>query len=700
MSLKMRRFLVRALIIANAFFIPQSLVYAQSKQKEQDEVIRLKSDLIELRVVVTDKSGRVIDTLKKEDFELIDDGRPQEINFFSLERILPASAPSTPGETVAREAAPAEAASSVTRTVVFFVDTIHLTASDMPMVKQSLRRFLSQQVSDQDMVALITSSGALGLLEQFTKDRRVTAMAVERLRALKVASDYEFSPALAAGVTREEVLDVIGEATTTAIKILGFREGPILDKPEVRARIRAKMILDRAAAQRKAALNTLKAVVERMAEMPGQRMIVMLSPGFSLQDHLGGFDTKELQFVTSRAVRSGVVIYTIDARGLQTLEGFDAAMPVDNGGYSEQKDKQNILNALAKDTGGEFYFNTNDLSRSVNKALEENQIYYTLGYYPTLDEGDKGFHRITVKVKGHPEYSVRTQRGYFPEAIAKQNEAEAARTPRERVLKAMSSPLPITSIGVAASADIVKAEAGDGLVSLRVFIDGRSLDYQERGDKHAFALELTTAVFDLRGKPVHGFNDTIDGALPGDKFELARKNGLSHLRNLTLKPGLYQVRVVLREPATERLGTAITWFEVPDFRKAKLVMTSIILAERHLNTKAESSEELFQPNVSEGIKVFKRDGLLVYGAMIYGSVGLAAGSALRMRVEVWRGEEKVYESGWRQVSARAAGNARAAAEVGGQLTLKTEPGLYELRLIVADASGKLTTQQSALFRLD
>src|SRR5262249_43716749 len=236
----------------------------------------------------------------------------------------------------------------------------------------------------------------------------------------------------------------------------------------------------------RSALITLKEVVERLADLPGQRLIVTVSDGFTLLDTGGTPDTADLQSVTSRAVRSGVVIYSIDAKGLQPSGLFDASLgnvPDDRRIYgyisSGERDLEDGLNALAHDTGGEAFFNTNDTAGAMGKALEDNQVYYALAYYPASEESEKKFRKITIKIKNHPEYKVRAQRGYLPIELAKKAKEAAAETPQQRFTNAMLAPLPTTTIGVTAVADFIESPEDNAQATVAVFIDGKTLSFSE-----------------------------------------------------------------------------------------------------------------------------------------------------------------------------------------------------------------------------
>src|SRR5215813_2453286 len=188
-----------------AFDLRQSK--ASQNPPGQDQPIRVKTELINLRAVVTDKRGQPITDLKKEDFELMENGKPQEVSFFSVVKIpsrgearQPQNSPSnvTP-DVPARTTRPAE---TIGRTVLLYVDTLHLSPQSLLSVKQSLRKFIDERLTDQDLTAIVTSAGSLGVVEQFTRDRRVLRYAVDRLGSRPNARDSLFTPYIAGMVDR------------------------------------------------------------------------------------------------------------------------------------------------------------------------------------------------------------------------------------------------------------------------------------------------------------------------------------------------------------------------------------------------------------------------------------------------------------------------------------------------------------------
>ncbi len=598
-----------------------------NKQPPQDQPIRLKTDLIELRAVVTDKQGRAITDLKREEFELLENNKPQEAAFFSVVRI-PGRGAAKPAETPAPSPSPASPSGVVrpaetpARTVVLYVDTLHLSIQSLMSVKQALRKFIDERLTDQDLTAIVTSAGSLGVVEQFTRDRRVLRYAVDRLSARPNGRASLFTPYLAAQADRGD-----REALQVAMAVYAAEEHIPPNDPSLRqmTEARARQILSEATYLRRAALLTLGEVVKRVADLPGQRLIVMASDGFTLFDQGGSPDTNDLQTVTSRAVRSGVIIYTIDAKGLQPPVLFDAslgAMPNDPriASYSSsgERDLKNGLNALAKDTGGEAFFNTNDTAGAMGRALDDNQVYYALAYYPAGEESEKKFRKITVKIRNHPEYQVRTQRGYLPAESAKKTKEAEALTPQQRFVNAMLMPLPQTTIGVTTTADFFEFPQDAAQVTLQIHVDGRTLTFTEENGRHRFETEVVTMIFNSDGKRVDVKSETIKGNLSRERWEQAVQNGVQYVRRVALKPGLYQVRASVREPAGERMGTAAAWVETADLSKKRLAMSSLILSDEVKEQLASSNEAApLTSRLAQGIRYYRNGQPLIYFFRLY-----------------------------------------------------------------------------------
>ncbi|HEX7958020.1 MAG TPA: VWA domain-containing protein, partial [Pyrinomonadaceae bacterium] len=273
-------------------------------QDEPDEVIRLDTELVQVRAVVTDRKGQPVDGLSREDFELLEDGKPQPISFFDVVR-----APGRDAEPAAAvpDAKPNRAAPA--RTVVLFVDALHLAPANLFRAKRFLRKFVDESMTDRDTVAVVSTAGTLGILQQFTSDKKVLRLAVERLQPFLGKQLTAFTPDIAAGVMTGD-----SGAVGAAVAVMREEEGYISSTPqadEVVAMARAREILAEEDRLRRVTLLTLDAVTERLGRMKGQRLLAFVSNGFTSFDQLGSRDRLPFERALGRAVRAGVAVYSL-----------------------------------------------------------------------------------------------------------------------------------------------------------------------------------------------------------------------------------------------------------------------------------------------------------------------------------------------------------------------------------------------------
>jgi VWFA-related protein len=681
----------------------QARPQTQTKPAPQDQPIRLKTDLIELRAVVTDRKGKLIDELKKEDFEVLENGRQQQLSFFSLERLAgevsaPAPATSPISERNLNRPAPT---SQPRRTIVLFVDTLHLSDENYLRAGPMLRNFIVEQIKDDDLVAVVSSGGPMGVFNQFTRNRGVLLKAVEKLRPWGIRRS-KFTPYIASMVIAGD-----SGALNAAIAIVSAEEGLPVDANYVRSL--ARSVLAEAAAWRSSSLRTLQAAMDQIAGMPGPRIVFYVSEGFSLQGNAGNANG-ELNGVTSRAVRSGILVYSLNAKGLESYAQFSDASSkvvitqnVDRYISASNKELQDGINALAKDTGGDAFFNTNDMGGSMKRALDANSVYYALAYYPSNEKNETAYRRLTVRVRNHPEYTVRAQKGYLPPEVKSEKEV-ARETPQKKVLDAIAAPLPQTTIGVTAAAYYLERDVDDAQVSVEVFIDGTTLEYGKQEGLQAIDCEVTTVIFDKSGKSTSVITDKVQGSLTPERLAEGKKNGYRYLKRFELKPGIYQARVGVRENGSERIGTANTWVEVPDLNRAKLALSSIVLIRLAADDKPSvrnESPSLLSANVRQGIAYFKQGARMIYQLTLYeSSARKPEESGLLVQSELSEGGQSLYKSNWQPVTDRLIRLGKKGSDLGGEINLDMKPGLYELRVTVKDPKSKRSAQQDVVFEIE
>ncbi len=682
---------------------PNTIAVSQNQTKpgDQNDTIRLRTELIQVQVVVTDKRGRVIEDLKKDDFELLEQGRHQEVSFFSLERIglQPTMPPKEPVTTqsptrVAEGAAPS-------RSILLFFDTPHLSGASLIRSKLSMKQFIDERVTDRDTVLVAASNGVFGLFQNPVRNRVAVHRLIERINDFDTSQQSNFTPYIAAMVKQGD-----RAAFELAVQILveELRIDPVFAASMVRGR--ASEVLEIASYKRQSTLSVLSAIAERLTEMSGQRLLILLSDGFTMRDFNGAPDAGQVQSTISKAVRAGVVIYSIDVRGLEVPAEFDASRRSVLGGSAmiarlssymsaSNKDRQDGINALAQDTGGKAFFNTNDLKGAVQKAVELNGIYYSLAYYPPDDKGTKEFRRITVRVKAHPEYDVRAQKGYFASDLKKRKDKALAQAPEQRLLVEIAKPLPASEIGVSASADYLEVGSDGEQVSLQAVIDGTDLNYREQNGRLVLELQMAAVVYDRMGKPIKTLTETIRGTLSPQEADEAKRTGFHYTKRIALKPGLYNIRVGLREVSTDRIGAATTWLEVPNLDSRKLTLSAILLTKDTAET-TKSSTGAPAPSALAAPS-YRTGSPILYYLLIYNSRGE---SDLSMQWEIAEAGKVLHKTDWQPVTTRVIGRDKKGLEIGGQLALTLQPGVYELRITVSDSKSRQKATRTVAFAIE
>lgn len=697
------------LCLLNLLILTQTgIVRAQQSgtgQSDQDEVIKVETALVQLRAVVTNRKGEIVDNLRQEDFEVFEDGKPQAINFFSLDHIPGQHAP--PARTgAAAETGPvasqAQPGNPPARTVVLFVDTLHLSPINLLRAKKQLLRFVDEQLTDNDLAAVVVPTGTLGILQQFMRNRARLKYAISKISIFQPTPSL-FTPYLAA-----QVLDGDNNAIQVAIKILAGEEGYIRfdeNAAEQYVTARAQIILAAEANFRRASFQMLKALSERLADMKGQRMIAYISEGFTLRDSGGGAESQDLSAATSRAVRAGVLIYTFNAKGLSTPVETQAETPVSGFDFSDymsrsETDQKDVLRVIADETGARAFINRNDLKNMLGDMLEENRTYYALAYYPAENKDNKKLRKIKVQVKNHPDYTIRVQRGY---KLIEEPKTKVAATPQQALLQAMLAPLPATNIGVTSTANFLARADDAAQAVLQVHIDGNSLQYPAQGQNYLLDCELAVLVLNRQGQVATSFSETVKGALSAEQLAAARRNGFRFERRLNLKPGLYQVRVGVREQAGGAIGTSDSWLEVPDLSNKRLALSGIFLGQTRQEdapvkdnaASAPPPQQPTQPTLLIGLKPFKSGDEVFYRFVVYNTTPQEA----LLKVEITQGDAPVYSGNWQPLSGRVIRNDSRGVEAGGQIRVTLPPGLYTLHVSVKDTHAKKPAEQTIDFEV-
>jgi VWFA-related protein len=689
-----------------------------SPEKPGDiQTYRVRSGLVELRAVVTDSKGRIVENLGKEDFNLLENDNTRPIDLFSVTRVDGATEAPAPAGTPAPQlpAAPVSVRRQLQgpspRTAVLFVDNLHIHFDKLNWLKTNLVRFIEEKLDPRDTVAIVTSDGSLGLGQQFTRDRQALRYAVEQIKLGFITRRSMFTPYLAALVVLSYNGFTPNDAVTEATKIYLYEEHLKEDRSSSLTLARAMSILQETTWRRETTLQALKDLIDQMKTVSGQRMIVIFSEGFSQAGQDGYFRDDEIRAITDRAVNSGVVIYSVDSKGLET--GIDASQGADaielaNSVFQDASRQEALdgISDLAVQTGGELIQYTNDFSGAIAQAFDQNRYYYNLGFYLDPDALPPQLKDISVTVAGHPDYKIRIQRGTMPadaETAVAADSGSQPQTPQQRLARALNSPVPKTDLDVSAQMYFIRNKKDDKQVTLTVFLEGDNLHYTEEGGKHKFNIEIIYGIYDSEGKPVESKSNDIEGNLSPERLQQAVNYGYWYSRRLDLKPGVYQARIGVREKDTGRMGTTSAWVEVPDIKKSRFMLSSLILLDpAPAETKSGdiNAGDLKRVRTIQGVRLYEPDEACGYFFNLYPGQKKSDESSLKIKMELKKGAKAVLSHDWKELSVSKKDlKQKDGLYVGEKLNLAgLPPGVYELLVSVKDK--KQTMQRSVILGIE
>ena len=574
-------------------------------QQTGDDVVRVNTDLVQTDFTVFDKQGNFVDGLKREQFLFKIDGKPREIYFF--DRIAAGSrseeAQIAAARGTTRPGATAPLPLDRGRTVFFFIDDLHLSPGSISYTREMLKRFIQSDMKQNDRVQIDSATGQLGFLQQLTDNKSVLLAAANRLRYQQVLDSQgdEYPP-----MTEYQSMQI----ERRDLDLFNFMVDRILERSPKFPRIQAEQIIRGRARQIIAvgaqvvarSFSALNNFINLIEPLPGRKIVFFVSDGFLVdQNRTENWD--RLQRITHSAARSGVVIYSIDARGMSAgmaqMTSPHQFMPDPRGilarsSSSEAHATQDGMSSLANDTGGRAFFNTNAMQSSVMTALREASTYYLLSWRPETDEQrNPKFRQIEVSVVGRPDLVVRFHRGFGepPEETAKNKSKDketsaAAKTPNDEIRSALSAQYPSTRVPVAISLNFLDTVQLGGTLRTAIKVGTDSLVLNPQPDGTVAAVDVAVVVLNDQGKSVSNFTQRFS-INPAPKNTNKPPDYLFYDHVAAVKPGLYQVRVAAVDVKSGARGSAYEWIEVPDITTKQLTMSSLIIGERKPETQAQ-----------------------------------------------------------------------------------------------------------------
>lgn len=682
-----------------------------------EDVVKISTALVQVDVTVTDNKGKIVKDLKPEDFEIYENGEKQKItNFTFISADSESNQPTEKPDKNDKSAVPIPETpvrpEQVRRTIALVVDDLTLSFESTYYVRRALKKFVDEQMQTGDLVAIIRTGGGIGALQQFTSDKRQLYAAIEKVRWNSIGNGGIGAFAAIEATPLEQAK---ANGSNISEEQLKAEKNSIRSANDFREDIFAT-----------GTLGAINYIVRGMKDLPGRKSIMLLSDGFQLfSPDKDGFSNstrvlQSLRQLVDLANRASVVIYTMDARGLQTL-GFSAE---DNTSsltpqaieerLSDRRDKlfntQEGLVYLAKQTGGFPVINNNDLAGGIRKILDD-QSYYLIGYEPdteTFDPKTRRFNKIEVKVN-RKNTDVRYRSGFFG-VSDDQIKKPINQTPRQQIMTALTSPFAVNDISLHLNTLFGNNDKQGSFVRSLLYVTAKDLKFSDEADGTKKAVfDILAMNFGDNGVVADQISQTYTVNLKKDDYQKFIDEGFVYYFTFAVKkPGAYQMRVAIRDHATEKVGSASQFIEVPNLKKNLLTLSGVVLENLSLNqwnaqgqtnqSKIVVDKNDKQPDsmTDTALRTYKRGTVLRYGFEIYNAK--SAAQNLQIQTRIFRDGKAIFESKPKPPDVSGQTDTQIINATGA-MSLGTEMpfGDYILQIIITDPAAKEKNNTAAQF---
>ena len=643
------------------------------KPSDEDDVVRITTNLVQVDAIVT-KDGKAVPNLTAEDFEIYEDGKKQTITSFAYI----SNVPTTTAEPAAKKEKPTELAPAARlnrdeprRTVAFVVDDLGISAESMGNVRKQLRKFITEELQPNDLVAIMRTSGELGALQQFTNDRRVLDRAVERLR---------WNMCSRAGVS----VIPIHDPTRDQFEDSEFACG---------------------ANSYYKTLKSLRFILDAMGQLPGRKSMVLLSDSLPVESQEVKFENPELntgltttrftwvlQRIAEKAIRASVVIYSVDTQGLQPTGLTPADSPrltrrTMNAASNILTRRSDLLwrrreggELIAKQTGGFQVRNSNSLD--LPRILQDQSGYYLLGYKPTSETFNRQFHHIKAKVK-RSGMTLRTRFGFFGVSEEDIGSGPAQLINPTSTNLALRSPFGAQDFEVNLVSFFTNDKVSGSMIRSFVYIDPRGLTFETVDGKRQTTFDLHGVIFGDNGIMVDQVTRTATLSLNDRDYEHAVRNGMALKLDMPVKrPGAYQVRVAARDTTSAKIGSSGQFVEVPYLNKKRLAVSGIVLGATVGFSGRDANHMIERP----ATRNFDPNTDLHFAFVTYNSTST---SNLVMEARLFRDGKAVYSGPETPINtSNQADPSRVLVNGSLRLSPDLELGNYYLQVVITDKGAK------------
>ena len=654
--------------------------------------LKTNAELVLTNVVARDaKTGELITGLKQSDFKIYENGKEQQIDSFDFESVdmaVPlkealvsglAAGPS--GSKAVVVAKPEELRNH--RLIVMFFDLTSMQPEDLERSVDAAQAFLKTKMQPADLVALVSLGDTLNVDQDFTADKNAL---INEVGAYNGTEGQGFAQGATDNTNQVE--------DTTAYTP---------DESEYN-----DLNTDRE-------LFALRSISQSLAKINEKKSLLYFSGGISRD---GIENEASLRSAINAAVRADLAIYSVDTRGLQAIAPLGDASTGSlrgqgafNGSALTNSMNQNfatqeVMATLSSDTGGKAFFDSNDFAPAFAQVQKDNSAYYAIGFHSTNPARDGKYRKLTFKID-RPGVKLEYRPGYYAPADFKHSGKED----REQELQdQLASDLPATDMAVYMDAMYFRLDENRFFMPVSLVVPGSQIPFVKGGDKDKATLDIIGAVIDQTQRPVGRVRDTVKLNL--DPSLEARQKNIQYTTSFNLPPGKYQLKFVVRENQTGRMGSFIADVSLPDLKKAPLKMSSIVLASQRTPSKKDDplvrNGEEYVPNISH---VFRQDQQMYLLYEIYDPAHAKAAEGapkeaksaidLLSSLELIQGSTKVYETPIVQAkSINVDGRDAVSIELDVPLS-GLKPGSYICQLnVIDDAAGSFAFPRFAVLVRD
>lgn len=685
--------------------------------KPTDDVVRINTELVQTDVMVFDKRGQFVDGLKPEQFILTLNGEAKPISIF--ERVMSGRS----SETATLNASPVTAPVSEPgvpmpprpgRLIFFFVDDLHLSSESLERARKAILRFVDQQLHPEDRAAIVSSSGQVGFLQQLTDNSAVLHEAIARLNYKQNSETYAGSTRISEYVASQiedsgnrQLFAYLMESVKLEYGMgLGSLRGDHSNDSAGQARRLLHSRIGQINAQSKVAttntLGVLQSLMESAAGLPGRKLVYFFSDGF-IVDPRHSSALSVLQQATRIAARSSAVVYSVDMRGTFKDSSIDASnndyvdMTSRHAGVAmgEMIEPREPLNVLADETGGRTIINSTDLDKDLAQAMSETSDYYLLAWRPASEIERRGKARLEVSIAGRPELKVRLRRAYYVSekttVVAAPAGAKPVPVPEVEILSALGSSQPLRAMPVSLSVGYVRNAESDYTLQASMQMPRDIFNFESSGKSE---IDVVGAAIDDRGL-IYSFKQVLNvSAGPAGQPALP----VSWNQRLKVRPGLYQVRIAVRERASGRTGSTMEWIDIPKLTPPQLIMSSLFLGQRRAEAAVENADRRGPQSIPiEVDRRFARDSVLRFQTYVYNASRNSGAPDVWIDARVLRGNHPVVVVSPNRIPPEVVKDP-AQLPYWSEIALAgLSPGFYTLQVSATDRIGGRSASQRITF---